>query len=228
MKIAKKNATCYTSIMEPTPRGAQIALFYRPVYIGSNTDVPGFLRQNFGQDIQINLWPIPQDAPAEIPRLEASLNNLSFQFSNVRADIITTDTGPTPLELTNFFNTVLSFNTPITRIGYVLKKSFNNVNENQLREHFHLDADAFPDINEVAESSWRVNKIQSIAGGECNNIWTLVLEASGDQTNIFLERDVNTTQNRTDLNITDLNILQNLALQLRTAADQNLGIIRYG
>lgn len=214
--------------MESTPRGAQIALFYRPVYIGSNIDISAVLRQNFGENIQINLWPIPQDAPSEIPRLEASLGNLSFQFSNVRADIITTDTEPTQVELTNFFNAVLSFNTPIIRIGYVLKKSFNNVNEDQLREHFNLDRNAFPEINEVAESSWRVNKIQLIAGGECNNISTLVLEASAEQTNIFLERDVNTTQNRTDLNISDLNTLQDLASQLRTDADQNLGIIRYG
>lgn len=214
--------------MEPVIKGVQIAIFYKPIYIGSNVNAESLMKENFGNEVQINSYLIPQDAPAEIPRLNIQLDNLSFNFSNIRADMIVNDAEPTQVELDNFFKVILAFGTNITRVGYVVKKNYENVSDEFLRENLNLDENRFADLNEVAESSWRVNRIQTIGNGECNNISTLILDSSSDQSNILLERDVNTVQSRTNLNISNPISLNSLVETLRIESNRPFGITDHG
>ncbi len=214
--------------MEPTIKGVQVAIFYKPIYIGSNVNAESLMKENFGDEVQINSYPIPQDAPAEIPRLNIQLNNFSFNFSNIRADMIVNDVEPTQAELDNFFNVILAFNTDIIRVGYVTRKNYENVSDVFLRANFNLDVNRFVDLNEVAESSWRVNRIQTIGDGECNNISTLSLDFSNNQSNILLERDVNTVQSRSNLNINDLASLNSLVETLKIESNRPFGITDHG
>lgn len=214
--------------MESVIKSTQIAIFYRPVYVGGNVDVVSLMRANFGNEIILNVYPIPQDAPAEIPRLNVQIRNLSFNFSNLRADMIVGDAEPTSVELQSFLNVVLAFGTNITRVGYVIKKTYEGVSDEFLRTNLHLDETRFRDLNEVAESTWRINRIQTIGDGECNNISTLILESSNDQINIVLERDVNTVQNRSNLNANDYSALNSLVVTLREESNMPFGISDHG
>lgn len=210
--------------MKPIITGTQIALFYKPVYIGSTVDVPSLMKQRFGKDIQITTIPISDDAPAEIPRFEIKYQNIVFSFSNLRADMIVNDNKPTDEQQINFYNVVLDFGVPIVRIGYVLKKKYENVSEQFMRDNLCLDRERFSELDEVAEATWRVNRIQKVGGGDCNNISTILLQTTDTQNNIILERDVNTVQARSDLKIITKDAVSDLITALSQQAEKTFGI----
>ncbi len=198
--------------MEPENFGAQLALFHSLEYLtGGNVNVPELMRAQFGELTVTNI-PIPHDAPAEIPRYEMRLGDLAFNFSNVRADMISESGDLTTEQIDNFIEVVTGFGVTINRVGYALNKRYSDVQTFFLESNLNLSSERFGrELANVSEASWRINKKKELGvAGKCNNISTLNLEVEGETKNAVLVRDVNTEQET--------------ALQLRTA-DETRAVI---
>lgn len=183
--------------MEPTTFGAQIALFHSLTYLtGGTVNVPELMLARF-DGLEITTIPIPDDAPAEIPRYEMRLGGLTFKFTNVRADMISEDGNLTVEQINNFVEVVTNgFGVTINRVGYSLNKRYIDVQTNFLESNLNLSSERFgQELVNVTEASWRINKKKMLGvAGNCNNISTLRLEIEGQTKNVILVRDVNTEQ----------------------------------
>ncbi len=204
----------------------QIALFYQTAFVSSSNAIRTALLENFPElDPQIIIYPIPQDAPAEIPRLEAKLGNLFVQFSNLRADIVLdADELTTDIEQ-RFFATVLKLGVAVSRIGYISRRKFTQdevfiINNLALNSGDRTTSLPFADL---LEASWRVNKRTNLDGIICNNLSTITL--MNDRMSLLLERDVNNNPNESPLSLKSIAELTSVVESFKSEAAKDLGLI---
>ncbi len=209
--------------MQPEIYGAQLGLFHTPKYLtGADINVPLLMEQHFGGNINVTTIPIPNDAPAEIPRYEMRTDSLMFKFTNIRADMISESGDFTQEQIQSFVAVVTAFNAEIMRVGYVLNKRYSDVNTAFLESNLNLSADRFGrELENVSEAMWRINKKKVLdAAGNCNNISILSLENEGTNTNATLVRDVNTEQDNL-LRLTETNAIEEIITLLKAEAMRN-------
>lgn len=204
----------------------QIALFYQTAFASSSNAIRTALIENFPDlDPQVVIYPIPQDAPAEIPRLEAKLGNLFVQFSNLRADIVLdTDELTTDIEQ-RFFTTVLKLGVAISRIGYISRRKFTQDGISIIHNLALNSGDRTTSLpfNDLLEANWRVNKRTDLDGTICNNLSTITL--MNDKTSVLLERDVNNNPNESPLSLRSSAELTSIVERFKSEAAKDLGLI---
>lgn len=213
--------------MEPDTFGAQLGLFYSSKYLtGSTIDVPALMGEHFGEEVDVTAIPIPNDAPAEIPRYKMRLGSLVFNLSNIRADMVSEDGNFTDEQIQNFIATVTAFGAEINRVGYVLKKRYVKINTDFLESNLNISSTRFgEELGNISEAMWRINKKRTLgAAGSCNNISSLSLEKDGNDTNAILIRDVNTEQ-ETPLQLSTANGIETVVNLLKEEALRNDNIL---
>lgn len=204
----------------------QVALIYQTTYSGSIEAIKILLKEKFNaQEKEIVQYPIPSDAPAEIPRVEMRSGNIFIQFSNTRADIVFKDNSYNTDLADKFCSTVMELKVVIGRVGFISKSVLTDVNENFLRRNLRIsDEILFPDFVEVSEASWRVNKKWTTKDTPCNNISTITLVKSDDNPALLLERDVNTSQTN-NLSLSNTDEIRLFLVNLKQEAENNFGVI---
>jgi hypothetical protein len=213
-------------IMQPEIIGAQLGLFHTPEYLtGGDISVPELMTTHFGPNINTTTIPIPNDAPAEIPRYEMRVGSLMFKFSNIRADMVSENGDFTDAQIQDFIAVITKFNAVVTRVGYVLNKRYIDVNTAFLESNLNLSTERFgEELNNVSEAMWRINKKKVLgSAGSCNNISILSLEKEDDSVHATLMRDVNTEPESQRLTQTDTT--GEIVTLLRTEAAINGNII---
>ena len=185
--------------MEKKIISVQIALFYSKPFEGKFEDLSLKLKDILGKDNSTTIFPVPDSAPAELPRLILTFDDFNIHCSKNRMDFFYSEKNVEDFRrkhLEKIYNIITNnFYLSVIRVGYVsnffVKKGTIETLKSLLKE----------EISELKEITLRINKRGVFHDYACNNIEQVSLgsvsgkDSKGKEfsdSGIILVRDLNT------------------------------------
>ena len=173
----------------------QIALFFKSDFTGPFESVSLKIKELFGNDLNSQIIGIPNDAPAEIPRVTINSQLVNINFAKNRVDFFSKNQNFFTENVEKIFELLNSFSISIGRVGFV-SNYFLESSEKKMKSIFKEDnvqiknpKDINVRINEVIDiGSFKFNDSQAYATGS-------VKDTSGNEIKgVILTKDTNSLQ----------------------------------
>lgn len=179
----------------------QIALFFKSDFSGPFENVSLKIKELFGNDLNSQIIGIPNNAPAEIPRVTVNSPLVNINFAKNRVDFFSNNQNFFDNNADKVFDLLSSLSIHIGRIGVVVTY-FKPMEINDLKEIFNQEK--ISSINPT-EISIRFNQQELLGSFTVNNSQKCDLgtskNPSGDVVNgIIITRDINTRLEDLDSN----------------------------
>lgn len=171
----------------------QIALFFKSDFTGPFESVSLKIKEIFGNDLNSQIIGIPNNAPAEIPRVTVNSPLVNINFAKNRVDFFSKNQNFFAENADQIFDLLHNLSVHIGRIG-VVTTHFKSMEINNLKEIFNQEK-----ISSIkpTEISIRFNQQELLDSFTVNNSQACAVGTSktppGEITNgIILTRDINT------------------------------------
>jgi len=189
-----------------------LALFFQQNYEGNFEEFSRQIKNKLGNSKNTVYIPVPENAPVEIPRLILNYEKFDINVSKNRIDIFLKQFENKEDMFSGFISVSLNdLKLTIGRIGYV-KKFFVESEIIGISKLFKKK------INNLKDTSVRINIKDNIIGYDCNNIENLAFGQAlkteeGIQISkkgIIIDRDINTLSEKLKENFFDVKKIEEI------------------
>lgn len=200
---------------------AQLALFFKSDYLDPFENISLRLKELFGSELTPQVIGIPNDAPAEIPRVMLNSPKLNVNFSKNRVDFFSGDKNFILDNLDKIFLLIDHANISIGRFGFV-ETYFSEVSIDQFKKIFDVKKISITNPKEITV---RFNEQIQIGNLKINNSQSyntsFVKDGSGVQRDgVIIIRDINSLREEMNSNTFSKENIKTIHESIATLVDQ--------
>lgn len=170
----------------------QLALFFKSDFQGQFENVSLSIKEQFGNDVTVQIIGMPPNAPSEIPRVVVNSNLVNINVAKNRIDFFSKNESFAEESFEKIFNIINSLSVSIGRVG-IVATFFKEISIDKFKEIFDQTK-----INTLSpkEITVRFNQEIDLNGFKVNNsqMYTtgFVKDETGTQkTGVVITRDIN-------------------------------------